>query len=322
MSSGLYDNLIKQHLLIDHQEVARPSGLKLEAQHYKLLRPRQLNFISYPYEWSFSQYKDAALVTLRIQQEALKHGMVLKDASAYNIQFVDGRPMLIDTLSFESLAHMQAWTAYKQFCQHFLAPLALMSKVDVRMGGMMRSYIDGIPLDLVAALLPRHQRLRPGLLIHLWLHAKAQQRFAGGSKVSAKPRAVAGGNSRVLVAQADSLRRLVASLRLPAKHTTEWGEYYTFTNYEEKSFQAKQKLVASYIKKVKPPVVWDLGGNDGRFTRVAVEAGAEKAICFDIDPIAVEKNYHYSKKHPETAVLPLLLDLTNPSPALGWANRE
>ncbi|HUC20642.1 MAG TPA: class I SAM-dependent methyltransferase [Candidatus Polarisedimenticolaceae bacterium] len=321
MSSGLYQALTVKRLIVEHQEIGKPKGLTLTGSYYKLLQPSRVDFISYPYEWSFSQFQDAALLTLQIQQEALRHGMVLKDASAYNIQFVNGCPVLIDTLSFEPSTNARAWTAYKQFCQHFLAPLALMSQVDVRLSSMMRNYIDGIPLDLAAKLLPRHKRLRPGLLIHVWLHAKAQQRFADGSKAPSKP-PVASSDTRVLMAQADSLQRLTRSLHLQSKHSTEWGEYYSFTNYEDASFTAKQKLVGTYIKNLKPPEVWDLGGNDGRFTRVALDAGAARAVCFDIDPIAVEKNYHHLKKHQETTLLPLLLDLTNPSPSLGWANAE
>ncbi len=321
LSSGLYDDLVAKQLIIEHKEVDKVKGLELPDGCYKLLRPKQLDFISYPYEWSFSQYKDAALFTLKIQHEAVKHGMVLKDASAYNIQFVENKPVFIDTLSFEKLTEARAWVAYKQFCQHFLAPLALMSQVDVRLSSLMRNYIDGVPLDLAAMLLPRHKRLRPGLLIHLWLHAKAQQRFADGTKASPKPQG-SRANERVLIAQADSLRRLIQSLRLQRKHSTEWGEYYSFTNYEESAFKVKQKLVARYVSALAPADVWDLGGNDGRFTRVAVEAGAPKAICFDIDPLAVEKNYLHGKYAKSGVVLPLLLDLTNPSPGLGWANQE
>ena len=133
-------------------------------------------FISYPYEWSFGQYKHAALATLSIQLRALKRGMSLKDASAYNIQFVRGKPVLIDTLSFEVVKKGLPWVAYKQFCQHFLAPLALMALKDVRLGQLMRVHIDGVPLDLASNLLSFSTRLNFGLLTHLRLHAGAQMR--------------------------------------------------------------------------------------------------------------------------------------------------
>ena len=136
IDSGLYDELTLRQLLIPHTE-ANPH-FHQDERAYKVLRPRQIPFISYPYEWSFSQLKDAALLTLEIQARSLTHKMILKDASAYNIQFLDGKPAFIDTLSFEEYADGQAWVAYKQFCQHFLAPLALMSHLDIRLSQLLR----------------------------------------------------------------------------------------------------------------------------------------------------------------------------------------
>ena len=118
--------------------------------------------------------KDAALVTLDIQRIALDYGMSLKDGSAYNIQFVDGKPALIDTLSYEKYKEGKPWVAYKQFCQHFLAPLALMSYNDIRLSQLLRVYIDGIPLDLASSLLPLRSWLRIGMLLHIYMHALSQ----------------------------------------------------------------------------------------------------------------------------------------------------
>jgi len=175
-SSGLYDALIEKELLIPHQEVtlewaATPAAVKV-------IEPEFLPFISYPYEWAFSQLKDAALATLRIQRLALKHGMTLKDASAFNIQFRQARPVFIDTLSFTAYREGNPWIAYRQFCQHFLAPLALMAHQDVRLGTLSRTHIDGIPLDLAAKLLPWSTRFQPSLFMHIHLHARSQKKHA------------------------------------------------------------------------------------------------------------------------------------------------
>ena len=160
MSSGLYENLLKGRLLVSHEEVDIEP---VESQKkFKVIRPQRVNFISYPYEWSFSQLKDAALATLAIQKRAVKFGMSLKDASAYNIQFHEGKATLIDTLSFEKYIEGTPWVAYKQFCQHFLAPLALMAKVDVRLSQLLKIHIDGIPLDLASGLLPFSTRFNFG----------------------------------------------------------------------------------------------------------------------------------------------------------------
>ncbi|WP_298002565.1 hypothetical protein [Anaerolinea sp.] len=173
MRSGLYQRLIDRGWLIPHQEVNEdpldPSTC------YRVIEPEAIPFISYPYEWCFSQLKDAALLTLAIQKEALQAGMILKDASAYNIQFHRGKPILMDTLSFALYEESAPWVAYRQFCQHFLAPLALMSRVDLRFGRLSTLYMDGIPLDFASRLLPFSTRFDFGLVSHLHLHAQAQQ---------------------------------------------------------------------------------------------------------------------------------------------------
>ena len=145
IDSGLYQELVDAHLLIPHDEVSVERALETGA--YKVIRPERIGFISYPYEWCFSELKDAALTTLAVQKLALARGMVLKDASAYNVQFHDGRPLLVDTLSFERYREGEPWVAYRQFCEHFLAPLALMSRVDMRLISLLRNHIDGVPLD-------------------------------------------------------------------------------------------------------------------------------------------------------------------------------
>lgn len=324
MASGLYEALTQAGVLIKHVEVEQISGFIKPKNTYKLLKPDQVPFISYPYEWSFSQLKDAALVTLAAQKSALEHDQVLKDASAYNVQFVAGRPVLIDSLSFEPYTGQRVWSAYRQFCQHFLAPLALMAYSDVRLNLMLRDYIDGLPLDLAVKLLPTRRRYKPSLMLHLAWHSAANRRKPGqgAESVQSIRQTNNPAHKRALLGLADSLERAVKGLSLPQRLQTEWGKYYDDTNYSPAAFKHKQQLVGEYVGRIKPTSVWDLGGNDGSFSRVAIEAGAASAICFDIDPLAVDKSYQLVKAGKLERVLPLRSDLTNPSPGLGWANRE
>ena len=176
MDSGLYQALINDNLLIPHEEADIEPLVPERA--YRTIKPEVIPFVSYPYEWCFSQLKDAALTTLKVQRKALDFGMSLKDCSAFNIQFRKGRPVFIDTLSFEKYREGQPWVAYRQFCQHFLAPLALMGYKDVRLNQLFRVYIDGLPLDFTSCLLPWRTRLRFSLLSHLHLHARSQEHFA------------------------------------------------------------------------------------------------------------------------------------------------
>jgi ribosomal protein L11 methylase PrmA len=316
MQSGLYERLTRAGLLIPHTETEVPPA-EIEGA-FKIIQPEPITFISYPYEWSFSQLQDAALITLRIQKRALAAGMSLKDASAYNIQFHQGRPLLIDTLSFETYLEGKPWVAYRQFCQQFLAPLALMARTDIRLSQLARVYIDGVPLDLASKLLPFFSRANFGLLSHVHLHASAQLRYAGRSTAPKPPTRSIG--KPAMLALVDNLANTVRKLSWkPAG--TEWGDYYSGTNYSDPALQHKKSLVSQWVSRVRPASVWDLGANTGLFTRLASAQGIP-SIAFDIDPAAVERNYLEIKAAKEQNLLPLVLDLTNPSSSLGWANSE
>ena len=316
VSSGLYEDLMTGGLLVPHRDV----GVSLAAAPNALtvIEPERIPFISYPYEWSFGQLKDAALLTLAVQERALPRGFVLRDASAYNVQFRDGRPLFIDTLSFERHEEGRPWKAYKQFCEHFLVPLVLMSMRDIRLGRLQRNYLDGIPLDLCSSLLPARTWMRASTLLHVHLHARAMRRYESASvaKVTGTRRI----STRALTGLITSLRDAVTSLEWrPAG--TEWAEYTSAHNYSDHAIETKRSLVREYVSAAAPRTVWDLGGNTGTFSRVAREI-APSVVCFDIDPAAVELNYREVRKRGETGLLPLQLDLMNPSPALGWANEE
>ena len=314
VNSGLYEALVQAGLLIVHKEVdiENPDP----ALGYKVIKPEKIPFISYPYEWCFSQLKEAALTTLKIQKLALDYGMSLKDCSAYNIQFHKGRAVFIDTLSFEIYREGRPWVAYRQFCQHFLAPLALMSRRDVRLNQLFRIYIDGLPLDLASSLLPMRTHFSFSLLSHLHLHAKSQVRYADKAVNTHSYKLSRTGFIGII----SSLESAVVNLKWQPQGT-EWAEYYQDTNYSPAGFEHKKQLVAELLGRTNLGVVWDMGANVGTFSRIASDSGRQ-TISFDIDPAAVEKNYLESVARGETNILPLLIDLTNPSPGIGWQNRE
>lgn len=313
LKSGLFDELIKQGLLIKHSHVNKD----LPKDAYALFKAEKLPFISYPYEWSFSQLKDAALLTLKVQKIAFDHGMILKDASNYNIQFYKGKPVFIDLLSFEVYEEGNPWIAYKQFCQHFLAPLLLMAKVDLSLIKLLRTNIDGIPLQLASKLLPGKTKFSLSIASHIHLHAKNQDKFADSDKVDNTKRTI---SKLAFLGIIDSLESLVKSTDLKGQNT-EWGDYYTFTNYSDSSFKKKGDLIKDFIKQAKPKSVLDIGANNGEFSRIASDEGIF-TVSSDYDQVAVEKNYLRVKARKEENILPLVLDLTNPSPDIGWANSE
>lgn len=321
ISSGLYEKLVKKKFLIPHVDIdTRPL---FPEKSYKIIQPEKIQFISYPYEWSFSQLKDAALLTLAIQKEALNHGMQLKDASAYNIQYHQGSPILIDTLSFTEYHEGDIWVAYRQFCQQFLAPLALMSYTDVRLSKLLQIYIDGIPLDFVSKLLPRTTWLNFGLFSHIHLHAKSQQHYSNTSdkEKSLETRKKASINKIALTGLIENLEKTIKKLTWEI-NKTDWVGYYNATNYSDTSFKEKKHIVGNMLKDLSPNIIWDLGANIGVFSKLVSNFENCLVVSADIDPSAVELNYLDCKKNQSKNILPLVLDLTNPTPAIGWKNEE
>ncbi|CAM4412716.1 MAG: hypothetical protein LEGION0403_FIIPPAGN_00935 [Legionella sp.] len=316
MTSGLYKDLQSKGYLIPHQEVALEFAFNQQAQ--MVLKPEEIGFISYCYEWSFSQFKDAALLTLEIAKRAIEYGMILKDASAYNIQFHHGKPIFIDTSSFALYKEGEPWVAYNQFCRHFLAPLLLMAKVDIRMGKLTQQYIDGIPLDLASKLLPFKSKFSFSIFAHIHAHAKVQQKYSNAANVKAtRSQKISKINLLGLI---DNLSSLIKKITWsPIK--TEWGDYYNQTNYSDAATKHKAETVKELFLLSGARSAWDLGGNNGYYSRVIADAGAN-VICFDIDPMAVETNYQKIKKDKDQSILPLLQDLTNPSSSLGWQQTE
>ncbi len=316
LESGLYDDLIEDGLLVSHVESEESAAVPEIA--FKVIEPEPIPFISYPYEWCFSQLKDAALVTLAVQRKAIEHGMSLKDASAYNVQFHSGRPILIDTLSFEVLREGEPWVAYRQFCQHFLGPLALMSYVNIELGKLLRTHIDGVPLDLASQLLPRRTQLKLSLLVHIHWHASAQRRFAG--KSTRQPRQGRRMDLNALRGLVDNLESAIRKLKWEPGQSA-WADYEQTHAYSDSAWSDKRRLTEEFLDQVRPDSVWDLGANVGSFSRLASERGI-RTVAFDFDPGAVELNYRKVRDEGETHLLPLVMDLTNPSPALGWEHRE
>ena len=324
LDSGLYAEFEERRLLVPHRQASL--DLAASADAVAVLEPERVGFVSYPYEWSFGQLKDAALLTLELQERALARGVTLRDASAYNVQFVRGRPLFIDTLSFEPRDEGAPWAGYRQFCEHFLVPLALMSRVDVRTAALLRAHLEGIPLDLGSRLLPRRTWFRPGLLFHVHLHALAQRRYADRGVASGTSEASRGGAQRRGVT-ATAAAGLVRSLRGAIESLdwspsgTEWADYTTDNNYSDEAARSKRWTVLDFLRGLDARSGWDLGANTGEYSRAAREV-LPSVVAFDLDPAAVERNYRRVKAESETGILPLLLDLTNPSPALGWAHHE
>jgi hypothetical protein len=314
MSSGLYEELSKKGDLVSHIE-ARQIQVS-DSRLYKILQPFPIPVVSYPYEWCFSQLKDAALLTLRIQRIALSHGMLLKDANAFNIQFINGRPVLIDTLSFEKYVEGAPWVAYRQFCENFFAPLWLASYSHELLQKLLIAFPDGIPLALASASLPLRSRFRLSALMHLHLQSSLSSRMA--AKNIKKPRASL--KKHALKRIIDNLESSIARLT-PKSLGARWLNYYSTCGYSAIALEDKRKIVLSFLEKVRPESVCDLGANTGEFGFLAARNGAQ-TIAVDSDPACVEAMYSRVRREKCPNLLPLLSDILAPTPAVGWNNEE
>jgi SAM-dependent methyltransferase len=315
LASGLYADLVARGLLIPHAE--EPGARPAAEDAYRVLRPDRVAFVSYPYEWSFSQLRDAAELTLEVQRRAQAFGMTLKDASAFNVQLLRGRPVWIDTLSFEIWREGSPWVPYRQFCQHFLAPLALVAHRDPRLGSLSREHLDGVPLDLASALLPLRAWLDPHLLLHLRIHARFQRRHAGRADAGARARRVGRrGLEGLVAALASALRRL----RPPAGETA-WSGYGEAGSYPAEAAAERRTRVVAWLEQLRPASLLDLGANTGAMSRLASGLGIP-TVALDADPVCVDAAWRQARAAGDPQLLPLVVDLTNPSPALGFAHAE
>jgi len=318
MQSGLYDALVQARLLVPHEECDDRAATGDVA--YKVLRPERIPFISYPYEWCFGQLKAAALLTLEIERIARSFGMSLKDASAYNVQFRGSAPVFIDTLSFQPHRDGEPWVAYRQFCQFFVAPLALMRFCDARLNQLLRVFIDGVPVEVASGMLPWRTRLNTRLGVHLHLHATAQRSLVSSAGTAPHRTKAPPVGSAAQAGLIDSLRETVRNLEWEPQGTI-WADYYFNTNYSDEALAEKGRVVQRLIDRAQPSTMWDLGANTGRFSRLASARGIQ-TLAFDVDPAAVELNYRESVRTDDRHLLPLVLDLNNPSSAMGWAGEE
>ncbi len=315
-SSGLHDALVADGLLVAHRRPEIDSSLLPEG--WMVLEPERLPVISYACEWTDSQLLAAARLTLEVQRRALKHGMSLKDASSFNVQFLGAMPVFIDMLSFVRIEPVRAWPAYRQFCEHFLAPLALRR---FQPGAFSSTpTLDGIPLPVASRLLPAKTWLVLPLALHVHLHA-ATTRAAEGKERS--------GQARVDAATTTEFRaRLTASLAAALKRVapqpiaSPWTAYRANNVYSTTSASTKLAFVKRVAAQTAARRALDLGANDGHYALALVAMGVA-CTAVEVDSACSERLYAMSSAAPyATALNVLRLDLTNPTPAHGWAHRE
>ncbi len=315
INSGLYQMLIEEKSLIPHEEV---STEKAFSEAYKIIRPQQLELISYPQEWCFLQLKEAALLTLNIQLTALQHGMVLKDASPYNIQFLNAQPILIDTLSFEQYNDGDPWIAYRQFCELFLAPLVVMSVKDIDLN-LLRLYPQGVPLTLAVKMIPWRKRIKPSIYLNLVLHGRLQRR-QGNLAMNTEPQK-AKVSKRAMLGHTEMLIRAVQKLEPHKRQHGEWNTYYEENLLSNEYLKEKEFVIEGLLQQIKPGCVFDLGSNTGNFSSLASKY-AREVIALEKDAMCSELFAQKVKKDGVKNIMPLLFDIMEPLSTAGWESSE
>jgi 2-polyprenyl-3-methyl-5-hydroxy-6-metoxy-1,4-benzoquinol methylase len=314
MTSGLYKTLTDKKLLVPHTEY--PENITGSSDWYKTLLPEQLSFISYPYEWSFDELKDAALLSLRVMKIAVNHGMILKDATSFNIQFYQGRPVFIDTLSFEKYDPSTPWIAYRQFCECFLFPLLIEHYRQIDTQKLLSVYLEGIPAQTTAKLLPRKSKFK----LNIWLHVFLQSKVSANNNAN-KPKRTISFSREKLSRLLDSLESTIKPLRINTSVQTTWNNYYDETILSKDYLDAKEKIFRDFISDINQGRVMDVGCNDGYFSKILAEKNTN-VIAVDFDSQCINRLYVSAKSHAITSILPFCIDLTNPSPAVGFNHAE
>jgi hypothetical protein len=280
-----------------------------------LLEHERVPFVSYPYEWTFSMLRDAALLQLRLLRLALAEGLTMKDASPYNVQWRGVEPVFIDVGSFERLRDGEPWAGYRQFCALYLYPLLLQAYKGVPFQPWLRGTLEGIAPAEARALLGGRALLRRGVLTHVVLHSRLERREAD-RPVRTELRQ-AGFKRELVAANVRRLEKLVRGLAWRPRGS-DWSSYGATTSYERDDAGRKEAFVREAVR---GGVVWDLGSNDGRFARIAAE-GADYVLALDGDAVVLDRLYRELRAAGETRVQPLLVDLADPSPARGWRGAE
>ncbi|MBI2258298.1 MAG: SAM-dependent methyltransferase [Flavobacteriia bacterium] len=313
VNNGFLSKLIEKKYLVNYEESAE----EFNFTEGKVIKQEKINFISYPYEWSFYQLKKAALLTLKIQLFCLENGYSLKDASSFNIQFKGTNPIFIDTLSFEKYVEGKPWSAYRQFCQHFFAPLVLQSYGIDKLNKYLIENIEGVPLDLCASILPFYSKLNLSVYLHIHLNSKFEKKHKEDLSFKNKKIAV---NKSKLISIIKYLIYNTEKLKLP-KNKTNWTDYYKEFTYNEANFREKKIFIEKNTALIKPEFTIDCGSNTGVFSEIA-SIYSSNVLSFDFDSSVIHQQCKVFSSKKISNVLPLVQDLCQPSPSIGWWNKE
>lgn len=325
-----FDNLKKKNVfkqsidkgfLIDFKELEKNQYPETLKKYNVILKAKKISFISYPYEWSFDQLKDAALHHIKFQIFLLELNCVLRDSSAFNIQFFEGKPIFIDIMSLKEYEEGEYWSGYKQFCENFLNPLLIGDLKNIEHNNLIRSSIEGLDTILLNKILNIKNKISLNVFTHVVLQSKfLEQDIKNPKATREKKNKLKKFKKSSYVFMLNQLKIWISKLDLKKNQST-WGKYENCNTYTEKSLSEKEKIVSQFVEKTQPNKLIDLGCNNGQFSKIAIANGAKEVVGIDFDINAISNTYKISKKD-NLNLLPLYIDLSNPSPNQGWRQLE
>lgn len=313
--------LVKEgRLIASHELDAASFAGQLPDAAFVLEHPA-VEHISYPYEWPFSLMREAALAHLDLHMALLEAGFTLTDATAYNIQFVSGRPVFIDRLAIRRYRDGELWGGHRQFCEQFLNPLLLRTLFAVSHNAWYRGALEGIPTPDLANLLSLRHKLSLKILLHVYLQAKLQARSVKASTQDLAQIRKRTLSKRAFHAMLSQLRKWMESLVPLDQKLSVWRDYAKSHTYRDEEARAKSSYIDRFCRVTGVRSVWDLGCNAGDYSLVAFEAGAQRIVGFDFDDLVLDAAYDRLTRNGHN-FLPLWLDAANPSPNQGWRQVE
>jgi hypothetical protein len=313
MESGLYQELNQKELLIEHQEIELDTD---DPKVYKLLLPTQIPFQSYPFEWSYTQWRKAILAYIRINHIALKYGMILKDATPYNFYLTGGKAVMFDTSSFMFFKENDSWIAYRQFCEEFLSPVALMHYNGSEWSKLSMVNLRGMPLSFVSKQLPIKSWFNLTTLLHIHIHSK----YSGYNQLEQKKNKK---NKGFTLEKIKSLQKIIFNKiyewNKAYQYKSHWSTYYENDIESQEYLEDKEATIRKWLEIIKPKSVLDLGANTGNFSFIAADY-AERVISLEgVEKCVDEIEEKISIKNSK--IFTLIGNVAEPSPTIGFLNR-
>jgi len=320
--SKFFHRFVTASKIVATREAEYPkAALEELSPHWVLvLEHDRIPFVSYPYEWPFAMLRDAAVLQLDLTIAALAEDMILKDASAYNVQWRGTRPVFIDTASFDVWEEGEPWVGYLQFCQLFLYPLLLTAYRDIPFQAWLRGAIDGILPEEMLNVLTWRDRFRPGVFKDVYVQAKLKTKYADTRQDVRGDLHRLGFGKELILNNLRRLKKIVEKLEW-RRASSEWASYVEESSYDDEATAVKKAFVQEAASRQRWGLAWDLGANTGTFSRIVAEH-AEHVVAFDADLLAIERLYLNLRDSGPQNVLPLVMNLADPSPALGWRHQE